>query len=314
MSVRQIVLDTETTGLDWRRGDRVIEVACVEMVGRKLTGRHFHRYVNPERDIDAGAQAVHGLTVEFLADKPKFADIVADFEDFVRDAELVIHNASFDVGFLDAELERLGRAIAGTLAGLDAAERFARGTGLDVAALFEAYNQRQPAANTLELTRRLDATLADIQKSLPAGMKIETRLFRQADFIEVSIANLMAALRDYPMPKRRRITIEYTLVRGKNDSPEHAHRLAALLREERRTPAFWARDLDRLADVLRERVEDPDRAIPFELLGRHDRAEARAVAVRRVREYGELLVHWPALWEAARSLRASGHLLGEVYT
>jgi hypothetical protein len=91
-------------------------------------------------------------------------------------------------------------------------------------------------------------------------------------------------------------------------------RIAALLREERRTPAFWARDLDRLADVLRERVEEPDRAIPFELLARHGRAGARAVAVRRVREYGELLVHWPALWEAARSLRAGGHRLGEVYT
>ena len=75
MSLRQIVLDTETTGLDWRRGDRVIEVACIEMVERKFTGRHFHRYINPERDIDAGAQAVHGLTVEFLSDKPKFAEI-----------------------------------------------------------------------------------------------------------------------------------------------------------------------------------------------------------------------------------------------
>jgi hypothetical protein len=89
-------------------------------------------------------------------------------------------------------------------------------------------------------------------------------------------------------------------------------RIGALLREERREPAFWARDLDRLADVLRERVEDPERAVPFELTGRHDRATARAIAVRRVREYGEILIHWPALWEASRALRARGDRLGEA--
>jgi len=107
--MRQIVLDTETTGLDWRNGDRVIEIGCVELLNRSLTGRHFHVYLNPGRGIDAEAVAVHGITEEFLADKPKFADVVADFEDFVRDAELVIHNANFDVGFLDNELNQLGR-------------------------------------------------------------------------------------------------------------------------------------------------------------------------------------------------------------
>ena len=107
--MRQIVLDTETTGLDWRGGDRVIEIGCVELINRNLTGRHYHVFINPERDIDAGAFAVHGITAEFLADKPRFADIADEFEDFVRDAELVIHNASFDVGFLDHELGLLGR-------------------------------------------------------------------------------------------------------------------------------------------------------------------------------------------------------------
>lgn len=107
MSVRQIVLDTETTGLEWRLGDRIIEVAGVEVVGRKLTGRRFHKYINPERDIDAGAQAVHGLTVEFLADKPKFAEIVEELVEFIGGAELVIHNASFDVGFLNNEFALL---------------------------------------------------------------------------------------------------------------------------------------------------------------------------------------------------------------
>ncbi len=108
-ATRTIILDTETTGLEWRQGDRIIEIACVEMASRKLTGRHFHRYLNPERAIAAGAQAVHGLTDEFLADKPKFADIADELVEFVRDAEVIIHNAPFDVGFLDNELALTGR-------------------------------------------------------------------------------------------------------------------------------------------------------------------------------------------------------------
>jgi len=102
--VRKIVLDTETTGLDFRTGDRVIEIGCVELRGRQLTGQRFHAYINPQRVIDPGAIAIHGLTNEFLADKPKFADVAADFMEFVRGAELVIHNAAFDVGFLNNEL------------------------------------------------------------------------------------------------------------------------------------------------------------------------------------------------------------------
>src|SRR5574340_752023 len=106
--MRQIVLDTETTGLEFRLGDRIIEIGCVELVARKLTGNRFHRYVNPEREIEAGAMAVHGISNEFLQDKPKFAEIAAEFADFVRGAELVIHNAAFDVGFLNHELSLLG--------------------------------------------------------------------------------------------------------------------------------------------------------------------------------------------------------------
>ena len=113
--MRQIVLDTETTGLDWRNGDRVIEIGCVELVNRRLTGQHFHVYINPEREIGAEAMAVHGITAEFLADKPRFAAIADEFEAFVRDAELIIHNASFDVGFLDHELGLLGRGRIGEL-------------------------------------------------------------------------------------------------------------------------------------------------------------------------------------------------------
>lgn len=106
--MRQIILDTETTGLNPRSGDRIIEIGCVEMLNRRLTGKNFHYYLNPERDSDPGALAVHGLTSEFLRDKPKFADIAAEFCEFVRDAEIIIHNAPFDVGFLDAEFEKVG--------------------------------------------------------------------------------------------------------------------------------------------------------------------------------------------------------------
>lgn len=114
--MRQIMLDTETTGLEFRLGDRVIEIGCVEMLGRKLTGRRFHRYLNPEREVDAGALAVHGLSNEFLQDKPKFGDIADEFMTFIRDAELVIHNAPFDVGFLDNELSLMGRPTLNDLA------------------------------------------------------------------------------------------------------------------------------------------------------------------------------------------------------
>lgn len=105
--MRQIVLDTETTGLEVRQGHRLIEIACIEMVERRLTGRHYQTYLNPERAIDEGARQVTGIEDEFLLDKPLFAEIVGDFLAFIDGAELIIHNASFDVGFLDAELARL---------------------------------------------------------------------------------------------------------------------------------------------------------------------------------------------------------------
>lgn len=104
--MRQIILDTETTGLSPAEGHRIIEIGAVEMVDRKLTGNHFHHYINPERDIDAGAVNVHGITVQFLKDKPLFAQIVEEFLSFVKDAQLIIHNAPFDTGFLDHELQR----------------------------------------------------------------------------------------------------------------------------------------------------------------------------------------------------------------
>lgn len=108
--MRQIFLDTETTGLEHKLGHRIIEIGCVEMRNRRLTNRHFHCYLNPDREIDSGALAVHGISPEFLQDKPRFADVAADFIGFVRDAELIIHNAAFDIGFLNAELALLEMA------------------------------------------------------------------------------------------------------------------------------------------------------------------------------------------------------------
>ena len=109
--MREIVLDTETTGLDALRGDRLVEVGCVEIFNRMPTGQTFHRHINPQRQVNPEAVAVHGLTDEFLADKPLFAEVVEDFLAFIGDAPLVIHNASFDIGFINAELDRLKMAL-----------------------------------------------------------------------------------------------------------------------------------------------------------------------------------------------------------
>ncbi len=113
MNQRQVFLDTETTGLYPAQGHRIIEIAAVEVINRRITRNHFHVYLNPEREIDPAAQEVHGITLEFLQDKPHFPDIVDEFFDFVSGAELVIHNAPFDVGFLNAELGRIDRANIG---------------------------------------------------------------------------------------------------------------------------------------------------------------------------------------------------------
>ncbi|MGL4668454.1 MAG: DNA polymerase III subunit epsilon [Saezia sp.] len=106
--MRQIVLDTETTGLEAQNGDRILEIGCVELINRQLTGNTRHYYINPERDSHEEALKVHGITTEFLKDKPLFKDIAQEFIDFIKDSELIIHNASFDIGFINKEFERLG--------------------------------------------------------------------------------------------------------------------------------------------------------------------------------------------------------------
>jgi DNA polymerase-3 subunit epsilon len=144
MAARQIVLDTETTGLNARLGDRVIEIGCIEILNRRITERSFHSYVNPERDIEEGAAKVHGLTREFLADKPRFGDIAAGFIDYVRGAELVIHNADFDLEFLEAELAlaqrgTLAREVAGVVDTLALARELHPGKRNSLDALCERY-------------------------------------------------------------------------------------------------------------------------------------------------------------------------------
>lgn len=144
MAARQIVLDTETTGLNAALGDRVIEIGCIEVFQRRVTERHFHSYLNPEREIDEGAVKVHGLTREFLADKPRFAEIAGDLLDYVRGAELIIHNAAFDVEFLDAELVlaglgKLSDHVAGVVDTLSMARELHPGKRNSLDALCERY-------------------------------------------------------------------------------------------------------------------------------------------------------------------------------
>ena len=187
VTARSIVLDTETTGLNAALGDRIVEIGCVEIVGRRITDRYFHRYLNPEREVEEGALRVHGLTREFLADKPRFADVAAEFAEYIRGAELVIHNAEFDLEFLDREFAAagLGRTldyatgVVDTLAlarellpgkrksldalcehyGVDHSKRALHGALLDARLLAEVY---------LAMTRGQDSLAMDIGPAVAA--------------------------------------------------------------------------------------------------------------------------------------------------
>jgi DNA polymerase-3 subunit epsilon len=176
--VRQIVLDTETTGLEVTSGHRIIELAAVEIINRRPSGTRFHRYINPERDIEFGALEVHGLSLEFLQDKPKFADVAQDFLEFARDAELIIHNAPFDVGFLNYELGMLNLGtIADHCGAITDTLRMARelhpGKRNSLDALCERY-QVDNSARTLH-GALLDAELlAEVYLSMTRGQETLT--------------------------------------------------------------------------------------------------------------------------------------------
>ena len=183
MANRQIVLDTETTGLNARLGDRVIEIGCVEIVGRGVTEQTFHRYINPERDVEEGAAKVHGLTREFLGDKPRFAEIAREFVEYVQGAELVIHNAEFDLEFLDRELALagLGRTLdhaAGVVDTLALARELHPGRRNSLDALCERYlvDNRHRTLHGALLDARL---LAEVYLAMTRGqeslvMELET--------------------------------------------------------------------------------------------------------------------------------------------
>lgn len=184
--MRQIVLDTETTGLEYKLGHRIVEIAAVEIRNRQLTGNHFHQYLNPERDSDAGALQVHGLTRAFLEDKPKFGEICRLFVDFISDAELIIHNAAFDVGFLNHELglakqQTLDTYCAGITDTLKLAKELHPGKRNNLDALCERYkvdNSRRTlhgalldsellAEVYLAMTRGQESLLIDLDLSNP---------------------------------------------------------------------------------------------------------------------------------------------------
>ena len=171
--MREIVLDTETTGLEPSQGHRIIEIGCVELINRRLTGNNFHQYLQPDREIDAGAIEVHGITNEFLVDKPRFQDVVADFVAYIRGAELVIHNAPFDVGFINHELTLCdhGQQVADLCAVLDTllmARKLHPGQKNNLDALCKRYeidNSRRDLHGAL-----LDAEiLADVYLAMTGG-------------------------------------------------------------------------------------------------------------------------------------------------
>jgi DNA polymerase-3 subunit epsilon len=220
--MRQVVLDTETTGLSWEKGNRVVEIGCIELFERRPTGRRFQRHLNPQRDMEPGAQEVTGLTREFLADKPLFAQVCEEFLDFVRGAELVIHNADFDVGFLDYELSLLGphygrlrdhAAVLDTLAlarerypgqrnsldalckrlGVDNGHRKLHGALLDAELLTEVYLAMTSGQGDLGLAQAPVATVDAFAQVLASGPAPQQRRVLRASPREIEDHNARLA-------------------------------------------------------------------------------------------------------------------------
>ena len=230
--MRQIVLDTETTGLEAQAGHRIIEIGCIEIVNRRPTGRHWHVYLNPQRRVDEGALAVHGLTDEFLADKPRFEDVCAQLLEFIGGAELLIHNAAFDEAFLDAELARLGAGklrahcadIFDTLTmarqlhpgkrnsldalcdryGISNAHRTLHGALLDAQLLAEVYLAMTRGQESFEigLTERDDAADAADGDWPPAGLRVVAADAEELAAHEALLDRLAKAARREPLWRR----------------------------------------------------------------------------------------------------------------
>ena len=234
--MRQVILDTETTGLNPATGDRVIEIGCVELVNRRLTERTFHHYINPERDIDAGAYAVHGLSRAFLSDKPVFAQIAEDLIEFVADAELIIHNAPFDLGFLDSEFALLKRPpfrnhATNVIDTLVNARQMFPGKRNSLDALCERFS----ISNTHRTLHGalLDAQLlAEVYVAMTRGQEDLT-----IDLIDYS-ANLDASGQTKPLPKNLMV-----LAASEEDCKLHEQILAEIAKASKKDPV-WERAIN----------------------------------------------------------------------
>ncbi len=239
--MRQIVLDTETTGLSADDGHRIIEIGCIEIVDRRLSGRSLHLYLNPERDIDEGALAVHGLTRERLENEPRFADVAERFLDFVRDAEILIHNAPFDLGFLDAELGRMrrgpfpgsGAKVIDTLA---MARELHPGRRNSLDALCERYgvsNAHRKLHGAL-----LDAELlADVYLAMTRGQ----------DSLEIAIGSTLDAFDAAGAPEQWPPSGLVVLTASEDEVRAHRDLLEAISKQARK-PALWS-VLESLVDL-----------------------------------------------------------------
>ncbi|WP_374410119.1 DNA polymerase III subunit epsilon [Novosphingobium colocasiae] len=208
--MREIIFDTETTGLDPKTGDRLVEIGCIEMVNRVTTGRTFHVYVNPERDMPAEAEAVHGLSAAFLADKPRFAEVAGDFLEFIGDAPMVAHNAGFDFGFINAELRLCGlpEVDRGRMVDTVALARVRHpGAKLSLDALCSRYGIDR-SHRTLH-GALLDAELlAQVYVELRGGRQIGLELVAETTEIVTEIKVLVRTDRQYRQPRPHAATAE----------------------------------------------------------------------------------------------------------
>ncbi len=227
--LRQVVLDTETTGLDHRTGDRVIEIGCVVLAGRQVANERYHVYLNPEREIDPGAVAVHGLTNEFLADKPKFRDIADEFIQFIRGAQLIIHNASFDIGFLNSELTRLGRESLKDLCGAE-----------PIDTLKEARNMRPGRKNSLDaLCSEFGVDNSNRQWH---GALLDAELLAEVYLAMTRGQNSLAMDFDAPRAKRSAVRGErppLIVVRATDDELADHQRVLAEVAKESKGNCLW---------------------------------------------------------------------------
>jgi DNA polymerase-3 subunit epsilon len=239
--MRRVVLDTETTGLNAGLGDRIIEIGCIEILNRRVTENHFHRYVNPERKSEEGALRVHGITGEFLQDKPKFGEIAAELLDYIRGAELVIHNAAFDVEFLNAELARAGRppieeCCSGVVDSLALAREIHPGKKNSLDALCERY-QVDNAHRTLH-GALLDASLlAEVFLAMTRG--------QDSLAIELEPARASSEIRAAQGDRPSLIFVAAT----EEELVEHA-RLLAAIEAENKSPSVWRR-FEAVVDLAR---------------------------------------------------------------